>query len=257
MTPHLTEFLAQWWVSYLAFGITALLGGILAVHNPPKESTGVRWSYVAAFVVLFLLGLVVTRAQHEDSVTQAKMAEANARKNVRDEIKAAVAPYQATIDALRQEQAAQAKDVLVIKGSNIVTGKNPVKVEVINPSSLRGDTSEQLPSLNWTQEAEGSINGHARTIIKFRVGGLLALPAFIAICDHACKTVGAGPSDGLSQTVSMWTKEPNVAGAFFKLPRPLAAGLPCFMRLESADETPIRVLTFRILPESEIPMSLK
>jgi len=55
-----------------------------------------------------------------------------------------VADQKKQISDLQAQVAAQGKDVSVIKGSNIVTGKNPIKVEIANtqaaPPTIEGST---------------------------------------------------------------------------------------------------------------------
>jgi hypothetical protein len=60
--------------------------GILAVHNPPRESIVVRWIYGGLFVVLFFLGLAVSKAQCEDSIKQAVRSAEDAKAGVADTI---------------------------------------------------------------------------------------------------------------------------------------------------------------------------
>ncbi len=140
MYVGIMNFLASWWVSYVVFGVTAALGGILAVHNPPKEATAVRWSYGLTFVVLFLLGLAVSKAQHDDSIKQAGNAAAAASRDVRDAIaratREAVAPYQAKIDRQEAQIDQLTRESRKVSNSDFVTGKTPVKVEVTNGTNV-------------------------------------------------------------------------------------------------------------------------
>jgi hypothetical protein len=138
------NFLAVWWASYVVFGVTALVGGILAVHNPPKEQTTIRWSYGIAFVVLFLLGLAVTKAQHDDSVRQVATASKEARNDeayaINTAVQKAVQPYQTKIDGQAAQIDQLTRESHTISISNIVTGKKPIKVEAqhraLDPSAL-------------------------------------------------------------------------------------------------------------------------
>jgi hypothetical protein len=52
------------------------------------------------------------------------------------------------IGSLQRELAKQGKDVTTIKQSNIVTGKNPVKVEVMNQSSVVQSKEVKSPEIN-------------------------------------------------------------------------------------------------------------
>src|SRR5208283_3636534 len=103
----------------------------------------------------------------------------------------------------------QGKDVNVIKSSNIVTGKNPIKVELANPIPGLDAQSPALPNLSWTQSAGRPKDGKAVTIINFRVDGFLNLPAFIALCDRPCSTIEAG-AIGASATGILRSNNPNV-----------------------------------------------
>jgi hypothetical protein len=158
------------------------------------------------------------------------------------------------IGDLKGQLAEQGKKVDVIQKSNIVTGKKPVKVEVINPGSP--PSGETLPNLSWTQEERAPENGHAITTVGFKIDGVLNLPGFIAVCDHPCKAVGGTVLYGASQG-TLLSVGSNVTGFLFNIPRPLTSGVQCRMTLESSDDKPIKVTSFRILHESEIPMALK
>jgi hypothetical protein len=167
-----------------------------------------------------------------------------------------VADQQKKIDALQAKLDAQGKDVAVIKGSNIVTGKGPIPVKVMNPNSP--PSSETLPNLRWTQEESAPLpnSTHPRTAVAFQIDGLLNLPGFIAVCDHPCKVVSGIVQQGMSQG-TLITYGPNLAGFLFNTPRPLTSGVQCLMTVESLDDKLIKVTSFRILRESEIPMTLK
>jgi hypothetical protein len=77
-------------------------------------------------------------AQTSERVTEA----------VGEQYKGTIAALDAQISSLQRQLSVQERDVGVIKGSNIVTGKNPVKVEVINPgpSGPPSVLSEGLPT---------------------------------------------------------------------------------------------------------------
>jgi hypothetical protein len=66
---------------------------------------------------------------------------ADVTKAVTQQFKQTIADQSNQIAELKKQLAAQGKDVATIKGSNIVTGKNPVRVEVINPPG----TPQQAP----------------------------------------------------------------------------------------------------------------
>ncbi len=233
-----------------------------------KDQRLIRW---VAAIALLLIGIgafaadkiqkVQERDERERAVkeTSKEVAAETAKQVTRavtGQYSQMVADQKNQITDLQNKVAAQAKDVSAIKGSNIVTGKKPVKVEVINPSSP--SSGETLPNLSWTQEQTGQSGGRATLMIDFRIDDFLKLPAFVAICDKPCTTISAtAPGDGATQAILLTTDQLNVAGAVYKSPRPLPPGTLFRIRLVSADVTPIRVLTFRILKESEIPLNLR
>jgi len=92
-----------------------------------------------------------------------------------------VSEQQKQIQELQSQIAAQGKKVDVISSSNIVTGKKPVKVEVMNPPSApEAPASHPLPNLSWTQEpGPKTKDGKAITIVTFRVDDFLPFPAFL------------------------------------------------------------------------------
>ncbi len=132
----IASLFAEWWVGYAVFGVTALLGSVLAVHNPEKRQHAVRVIYGIAFILLFVLGFLVTKAQHDASEAQAQEFTNNERNRtdtaVRNAVQNAVKPYQEKIDELNLTLSKQGRDVQLIRDSNIVTGRESVKVEVTN-----------------------------------------------------------------------------------------------------------------------------
>jgi hypothetical protein len=176
-------------------------------------------------------------------------------KAVGEQYKQTIADLHSQIGTLQSQLSEQGKNVNTIKSSNIVTGKKPVKVEVMNPSGGNAPPSNPLPNLSWTQEAGAPVNGKAVVAVQFRVDDFLNTPAFIAVCDRPCKTIGAGIT-GVSQ-VTYLSGSPVIAGALFTTPRPFPAGIPASLQLSSEDDQPIKVLTFRILKESEVPTELR
>jgi hypothetical protein len=233
-----------------------------------KDQRVIRW---IAAIALLLVGIGAfaadkiqknqERGEREQAIKDtAKEVAAETSKQVTeavtDQYSQMVADQKKQISDLQAQLAAQSKDVNLIKDSNIVTGKKPVKVEVINPTSGSNAPAESLPNLSWTQEQTEKLNGKAALMIDFRVDDFLKLPAFIAVCDKPCTTYSAGALIGMTQATYL-SAPPNAAGAIINLPRPLPPATPCRIRLVSADTTPIKVLSFRILKESEIPMNLR
>jgi hypothetical protein len=224
-----------------------------------------RITLVGVFLVLGVGEVVAIRQADTAHVREIKdtaqqvAAETSTRvsadvtKAVTEQYKQIVSDQQKKIDLLQAKLDEQAKDVKIIKGSNIVTGKKPVPVEVMNPGSPPGET---LPNLRWTQEDSTPSSGHPVTTVSFQIDGILNLPAFVAVCDRPCEIISGTVYRGLSQGVLL-RMDSNVAGFLFNTPRPLTPGFQCRMALESLDDKPIKVTSFRILHESEIPMALK
>src|SRR6266481_3620544 len=140
-----------------------------------KDQRLIRW---VAAIALLLIGIgafaadkiqkVQERDERERAVkeTSKEVAAETAKQVTRavtEQYSQMVADQKNQITDLQNKVAAQAKDVSAIKGSNIVTGKKPVKVEVINPSSP--SSGETLPNLSWTQEQTGQSGGRATLMI--------------------------------------------------------------------------------------------
>lgn len=64
-------------------------------------------------------------------------------KTVSQEYQAMITDLTSQIQSLKQQLIAQAKDVGVIKQSPIVTGKNPIKVEVTNGLAATGESEDE------------------------------------------------------------------------------------------------------------------
>ena len=167
-----------------------------------------------------------------------------------------VADQKTQITDLQSRLAAQADDLRIIKGSNIVTGKKPVPVTITNPGAPPPSV-EALPNISCTQAVRGdSANGHKVQAVMFKLDGVLNYGAFVAVCDRACKAI-RGSLPGMHKVEYLTTQESNVAGMIFRLPRPMPSEVLCEMELESADDKPINILSFRILRESEIPIGIR
>jgi hypothetical protein len=96
-------------------------------------------------------------AVRETSQQVAAETSKQVTKAVTEQYSQMVADQKRQITELQNQLSAQGKDVSVIKGSNIVTGKNPVRVEVINPPSA---TKETAPlNLSWGQEQSETVDG--------------------------------------------------------------------------------------------------
>jgi hypothetical protein len=112
-------------------------------------------------------------------------------------------------------------------------------------------------NLNWNQEQTELADGKPTVTVFFRMDGVLNLPAFVAICDRPCKPIYA-EAGLMSHRIDLsWPGQPHIAGVFFDMPKPMPSGTVCKLRIISEDANPVRVQSFRILNENEIPMELK
>jgi len=158
---------------------------------------------------------------------------------------------------LAAQLSAQGKDVGVIKSSNIVTGKHPIKVELTNASSSGADASDRpLANLSWTQQADVPRDGKPSTVVNFRLDNSLELPAFLVVCDRPCRVMD-GMAPPMSQTTTLTTANVKVVGLLFNAPRPLSGGINCKIFIGSLDDQPVAVDAVRIIKRSELPMEFR
>jgi hypothetical protein len=123
------------------------------------------------------------------------------------------------------------------------------------PQSAPSQTSVNL---NWTQDSGGVFEGKNAQLINFRVDAALMLPAFLAVCDRPCKAVqGIVPGASQAQFI-VSPHDPRFAGVVFMIPRPLGPGIESSLLLISTETNDApRVLQFRILKESDVPIDLR
>ncbi|HEV2489795.1 MAG TPA: hypothetical protein VGT03_08300 [Candidatus Acidoferrales bacterium] len=126
-----------------------VIGPTLFAISVELMSEGVRkhwlWRYVVIIFGLSLSALTLWQISRQE--TSANIAQESAIERVASETsqkvtqtiseqyKGIVSNLTDQIGTLKGQLASQAKDLSVIKGSNIVTGKKPVKVEVTNPTA--------------------------------------------------------------------------------------------------------------------------
>jgi hypothetical protein len=241
-----------------------------------KEQRIIRWA-VATVLLLMGVGAFAAdkiqknqeRLEREQAIkdTSRDVAAETSKqvtKVITDQYSQMVADQKREIDELQKKLEAQGRDVSVIKSSNIVSGKKPIQVEVTNPTSAPVNSSlPSLPNLSWTQEvvtttADGKPVEKPTVAVKFRVDGFLNVPAFLAVCDGPCSTLSA-TSPPMSQATYLngGAAQPNVAGALYNTPRPLASGVVSTIQIASSNGQTIKVLSFRILRESELPINLR
>lgn len=114
------------------------------------------------------------------------------------------------------------------------------------------------PNVTWSQE-KGNVteDKKATVVVTLKVDHSFEIPAFLALCDRPCETVGATPP-GYSQTSFLNAKQnPNVAGFVFKAPRPLGSGLPVEWIIKSEDAEPIEVKSVEKVPANKLPVELR
>ena len=111
------------------------------------------------------------------------------------------------------------------------------------------------PGIFWIQAEESAGRGSAE--VQFRIYGPLNVPAFVAICDRPCRAIGGQAGAGSEGIALAGSADREVAGFLFKKPRPMPAGTEGTVTLASSDRGALRVTSFRILRESEIPAGLK
>jgi vacuolar-type H+-ATPase subunit H len=159
----------SWMVVFMPFAISVVPIFIPTRHE--DERVYMRWRYIlVGFGIVFS---ILAWWQQSQSIRAAAEDRKNAiietsrqvaaetskqvTKAVTEQYSQMIADQKSQISDLRTRLAAQGKDVSAIKSSNIVSGKSPIKVEVINPAS--SSTGESVPPphvadvrLNWERQ---------------------------------------------------------------------------------------------------------
>lgn len=230
-----------------------------------RERPRWRWGVIAFGVCLSALTWlqisrdIVARENAIRYTSQQVAAETSKQvtKAVTEQYSQMIADQKRQISDLQTQLAAQGKDVSAIKSSNIVTGKKPLKVEVINSQPKNQPPLPTPVNVSWTQNASDPINGKAALKVSLRVDNFVGIPAFLATCDRPCETSNATvPGASMAQFLHV-TNDPNAAGFVFTQPRPLAPGIDVDWSIVSEDEKPIRIMSVRLLPVSDLPESLR
>lgn len=146
--------------------------------------------------------------------------------------------------SLEGQLSAQAKRLNELQGAS----------EAVSDSSQQQNSG--LPSIYWIQDSDTGDNGRTAHV-RFRIYGPLNLPAFIAICEHPCKTVGGQAGSGSAGVPLSGSSQRNVAGFIFSKPKPMITGTAGTVTVQSMDKEPVKVTDFRVLRESEVPENLK
>jgi|SRR5712664_3219070 len=118
--------------------------GIEVIDRRTRETTKWRAGIIVFGVALSSLTLWQQTSERRASAKEREIAiketsqqvatetSKQVTKAVTQQYSQMVAKQESQITDLKNQLAAQSKDVSVIKGSNIVTGKKPIKVEVTN-----------------------------------------------------------------------------------------------------------------------------
>lgn len=162
-------------LSWLTLVVPVALG-LVVILVPAKredERSHMRWRYILGASLILYGGLSwwqqsrTIRASTKDRAdairkTSTEVAAETSKevtKAVTDQYSQMVADQKSQITQLQSQLAAQGKDVSAIKGSNIVTGKNPIKVEVMNETASAAMLPVENVKIFW--ESETSIHPDA------------------------------------------------------------------------------------------------
>lgn len=110
-----------WKVAVVVFGIGLSLLTFYQIHRADKKADADR-----------------TNATIETSQRVSKQVTESVTRALKEQYASTINGLQLQISHLQSMLSTQGKDVAVIKGSNIVSGKQPVKVEISNPGLLSG-----------------------------------------------------------------------------------------------------------------------
>lgn len=230
-----------------------------------REHPRWRWGVIAFGVCLSgLTWLQISResvarenAIRETSQQVAAETSKQVTKAVTEQYSQMIADQKKQISDLQTQLAAQGKDVSAIKSSNLVTGKKPLKVEVINPPPKNPAPPTTPINVSWTQNSSDPMNGKATVKVSLRVDNFVSIPAFLATCDRPCETNNATVAGASMAQFLHATNDPNAAGFVFMQPRPLAPGIDVDWTVVSEDANPIRILSVRLLSVSELPENFR
>jgi hypothetical protein len=137
--PILDQFLG-WAVIAFPFLLSILFIFIPAKVEDKQRHMKWRWVLVLLGVIFSLLAwwqqsrAIQASTKDKETATRetSKQVTADVTKAVTEQYSQMITDQKARITELQNQLSAQAKDLRFIKGSNIVTGKKPVKVEVTN-----------------------------------------------------------------------------------------------------------------------------
>lgn len=125
------------------------------------------------------------------------------------------------------------------------------------PKAQLNPAGPALPNLTWTQEHALDPDGKPTVTVSFRTDGpALDHPGFVAICDRPGRVARTQAGVMSHEPDITWVGRRDLAGAYFDMPKPMPPGTPGTITIVSEDNTPVKIVAFRILNESEIPVEL-
>lgn len=158
-----------------------------------------------------------------------------------------IADLQRQIGTLQAELARQGKKVDVISGSNVITGKKPIPVQITNSGA-----EVNLPNMSWTQSTS-----QGRTTVQFRLDGSDNYLAFLVGCDRPCKVLD-GILPPMSQVSTFTTTNPTMAIVRFNTPRSVSGATSGSIYVEATDHlSPVTITLVRLLRESDFPIGYR
>src|ERR1700687_2421213 len=171
-----------------------------------NERLHMRWRYsLVALGILFsaITGWQQVRAVKASAADREKAIQETSEKvstetstrvtkAVGEQYKGMVGDLYLQIGTLQSQLAAQGKDVSVIKGSNIVTGAAPLKVEVTNPGvpPLGGPPQKFTATMNWINSPEPQYGKYSKALILVGTVNVLH-PRMYVNCDRDFNRVNA------------------------------------------------------------------
>jgi hypothetical protein len=183
-----------------------------------------------------------------------------AKQAVRERDSAVAEAYKVEDVGRKYEEEARTLTNQVVSLEGQLSAQSKRLNELQGTSEAVSDSSQPqnngLPSIYWVQDSDTVDNGRTAHV-RFRIYGPLNLPAFVAICEHPCKTIGGQAGSGSSGVPLSGSSQRNVAGFIFSKPKPMITGTAGTVTVQSTDKEPVRVTDFRILRESEVPENLK
>lgn len=237
------------------FGLVVLVITFLAAVGATVVSLQFQyelrnWKFVTGAIAF---GLLLGAILYWQQMHVAKLA-------IRDRDNAVAEAYKVEDVGRKYEEQARTLTNQVVSLEGQISAQSKRLNELQGTSEAVSDSSQQqnngLPSIYWVQDSDTPDNGRTAHV-RFRIYGPLNLPAFIAICEHPCKTVGGQAGSGSSGVPLSGSSQRNVAGFIFSKPKPMITGTTGTVTVESTDKEPVKVTDFRILRESEVPENLK